>query len=314
MSGLEGNLSVVIPSRGRPRMLLETVESILRGDRVPEEIVVVDQSDSAHETLGSLEAPDGCRIVYVHSQERGLSRARNRGVHAARHDLLVFIDDDMLVDEAWLGTLAAALRRLGPRWIVTGQVRELQGDGAFAPSASPDSTRREYRGRQLLDPLYAGNMGFHRSVVTEIGPFDERLGAGSGFPAAEDNDFGYRFLRAGGAIAYVPSAVANHRAWRGQSDYLPLRRAYGRGQGAFYAKHLLSGDLYSARRYLWILAYYGKRFPRRVREQPWRARGDLAYVGGLIAGTAAWMRGVGRDDSATPAAASRASSSRRRAR
>jgi GT2 family glycosyltransferase len=289
---LERDVSLVIPSRGRPQMLLETVESVLQGDQLPEEIVVVDQSDTPHETLESLDAPHGCRLVYVHSRDRGLSRARNTGVRVARHDLLLFLDDDMFVDVEWLGVMAGELRRRGPRWIITGQVREVHGEGVFAPSATVDVLPREYRGRQLLDPLFAGNMGLHRSVVAWIGPFDERLGPGTDFPGAEDNDFGYRLLGAGGGIAYVPAAAVSHRAWRTEAEYLPLRRAYGRGQGGHYAKHLLSGDLYTAWRYLRILMYYGRRLPRRVRDEPARARGDLAYVSSLIMGSAAWLRDV----------------------
>jgi GT2 family glycosyltransferase len=275
-------------------MLLETVESVLRGDRLPDEIVVVDQSDRRHEILASLEASDGCRIVYVHSREQGLSRARNTGIAAADNDLLVFLDDDMYVEADWLRVMAEELRRRGPAWIVTGQVRAMEGGGDFAPSSTADSQPREYRGRQRLDPVYAGNMGVHRSALDRVGAFDERLGAGTSFPGAEDNDFGYRFLKAGGAIAYVPAATVSHRAWRTQSEYLPLRRAYGRGQGAHYTKHLLSGDVYAAWRYLRILAHYGRRFPIRMRHEPARARGDLAYVSGLIAGSAAWARDIGR--------------------
>ena len=182
---------------------------ILDGDRVPAEIVVVDQSDRAHETLPALAPPDGCHLVYVHGPERGLSRARNQGMRVARHDLLVFIDDDMLVHGAWLGAMAAELRRRGPRWIVTGQVRELHGDGALALVRQRRFHAAGVPRASAARSAIPGNMGFHRSVVTQIGQFDERLGAGSSFPGAEDNDFGYRFLRAGGAIAYLPAALTS---------------------------------------------------------------------------------------------------------
>lgn len=302
-------VTVVIPSHNRPQLLIETVRSILAGGSVPSEIVIVDQSDEPHPQLPGFTSP-GTRVQYTLSSRRGLSRGRNDGIATASHELLVFVDDDMLVDSGWLQSMTDELRRRGPEWIVTGQVREAGGgDGAFAPSSVVDPQPREYRGRQLLDVLYAGNMGFHRALVDRIGGFDERLGAGSRFPGAEDNDFAYRLLQAGGGIAYLPAAAVDHRAWRGSGDYLPLRRAYGRGQGAFYAKHLLRGDLFAACRWLWLLIHYARRLPGRLRREPERARGDLAYLAAMLAGAAGWVLSEGRrpDPSASPPPGSGAS-------
>jgi cobaltochelatase CobN len=92
-------------------------------------------------------------------------------------------------------------------------------------------------------------MAIRRETLREVGGWDERLGAGTSFPAAEDNDLGFRLLEAGYRIAYHPEAVAWHRAWRAERDYLPLRWAYGRGQGAYYAKHAALSDAYMVRRF-----------------------------------------------------------------
>src|SRR5205823_6583384 len=83
---------------------------------------------------------------------------------------------------------------------------------------------------------------------TRVGDFDDDLGPGARFPASEDSDLGFRLLEAGYHIHYIPEAVLYHRAWRSNSDYLPLRWSYGVGRGAFYAKHLRLDDRYIMRR------------------------------------------------------------------
>ena len=47
MSPPPSRIAVIVCSRNRPALLREAVESVLQGSRVPEEIVVVDQSEQA---------------------------------------------------------------------------------------------------------------------------------------------------------------------------------------------------------------------------------------------------------------------------
>jgi GT2 family glycosyltransferase len=81
-------------------------------------------------------------------------------------------------------------------------------------------------------------------VFDKVGLFDERLGPGTSFPAAEDNDLGYRLLEQGYCICYVPEAVVYHRAWRSERESLSLEWRYGVGRGAYYAKHMSWRDPY----------------------------------------------------------------------
>ena len=46
-------------------MLREAVESVLRGGRLPAEIVIVDQSDRCDESLATRTAFDGCVVRYL---------------------------------------------------------------------------------------------------------------------------------------------------------------------------------------------------------------------------------------------------------
>jgi GT2 family glycosyltransferase len=238
--------SLVICSRNRPKLLSETVESILRGKDVPTEMIIVDQSTEPHAELSVMKGSPSCEILYIHSKIVGVGASRNFGIRSSRFEILIFIDDDMFVEPDWFRNLVQAVIKAGPCSVVTGQVLtgESEVPGGIAPSIKKDQQPAVYQGRIRKDVLYTGNMGAYRSVFDQVGVFDERLGPGTSFPAAEDNDLGFRLLEQGYRICYVPEAVVYHRAWRSERENLALEWRYGVGRGAYYAKHMSWQDSY----------------------------------------------------------------------
>jgi len=272
-------------------LLLEAIESILEGEDIPKELIVVDQSDVPQPTLATLVTDRPCEIRYVRPQNIGVSRARNAGAAVAQTEILAFTDDDVVVTHTWFGALIRGLLAAPPRTVITGRVLEStkETSGAFAPSISKNEIPKLYSGRINADVLYSGNMALCRSTVHEIGGFDEQLGPGTPFPAGEDNDLGYRILEAGYRIFYEPRAVLYHRAWRGQSDYRALLWRYGVGQGAFYAKHFSLRDRHMLRRLCRDILHTARLLPYEISRQPRRASGEIAFVVGLIVGAAHWL-------------------------
>ena len=283
--------SLIICSRNRPKLLFETVTSVLQGAELPTEIIIIDQSDNPHEELRTWQPNQFCEIRYLWTQSVGVGRARNAGIGAARHDMLAFIDDDMIVAPAWFTSLMRALLHSGRRSVVTGQVLagEAEVPSSFAPSTKTDELPAVYEGRVGRDVLWTGNMAMWRSAVNDVGVFDERLGPGSRFPASEDNDYGFRLLEARYRILYVPEAILYHRAWRAEREYLPLRWNYGRGQGAYYAKHLSLRDRYMLGRMWKDMRRIVFRFPHLVWRQRQQAYGDMIFVLGVLSGAVEWM-------------------------
>jgi len=282
--------SVIICTRNRHDLLAGSVHSILDADHVPAEIIIVDQSDGP---LVALDVPSGpCRVRHVQATPDGSSSARNRGAAEAGEDTLVFTDDDMIADARWLQSLVNTLFHARPNDVVTGRVLAgcVEIAGAFVP-ATVDATRPGvYIGRLSRDVLAGGNMAIRRTAFLSSGGFDTRLGPGSRFPAAEDNDFGFRVLEQGGRILYEPAAVLYHRAWRAPAAFLPLRFAYGRGKGGFYAKHLHIRDTHMLRRLIVDLARRPVR-AARFALHPRRGLGELAYGMGMLRGLVEWSLG-----------------------
>jgi GT2 family glycosyltransferase len=283
--------SVVLCSRNRPKLLLECVQSVLQGEEVPTELIIIDDSDFPHESLGGLTTIRPCEVRYLWTHSVGLSRANNAAIAAARHDVLVFTQDDALVASAWFGTIVRALIKAGRRSVVTGQVlpTEPQTPGDFNLHTLADPVPAVYEGRVNKDILFFQNLAMYRFVVEEVGYFDQRLGPGTSFPGAEDNDFGLRLLEAGYRILHVPEAIVYHRAWRNKRDYFPLRWNYGRAQGAFYAKYLNLQDRYMLGRLGQDLMHYAYMACCRMRREPRRAYGDAVYVLGILSGVIQWL-------------------------
>src|SRR5215213_1594685 len=101
--------SLIICSRNRPQMLSDTVASILRGNSLPTELVIIDQSDTRNTALEHMPAAPGCEMRYLWTHSVGLGRARNAGIAAARYEVLAFIDDDMWVPADWYEKLISAI-------------------------------------------------------------------------------------------------------------------------------------------------------------------------------------------------------------
>ncbi|MEJ7811902.1 MAG: glycosyltransferase [Gemmatimonadaceae bacterium] len=283
--------SLIICSRNRPALLADTVESILQGDEVPTELIIIDQSDVPRDVPAAWRTSGPCEIRHVPSRSAGLGRARNEGIAQARHDVLAFTDDDMYAAPGWFGALIRAMVEAGPRSAVTGRV--LPGaeevPGGFVPALVTSDAPATYEGRIDVDVLAGGNMAVRRSLIDMVGGFDDRLGAGSRFPAAEDNDLGFRLLEVGARIVYVPQAVLYHRAWRAARAYLPMRWSYGRGKGGYYAKHLSFRDRHMLRRAVRDVAHRVVRMPRHLLRNRRQALGDAVYILGILSGVTRWL-------------------------
>jgi glycosyltransferase involved in cell wall biosynthesis len=93
-------ISVVIPSRQRPALLIAAVQSVLEQKRNDLEVIVVLDGDTA----GSAEAlrrafPKDARIrILENTERRGAPVARNQGIAAARGKWIAHLDDD----DTWL--------------------------------------------------------------------------------------------------------------------------------------------------------------------------------------------------------------------
>jgi GT2 family glycosyltransferase len=123
--------------------------------------------------------------------------------------------------------------------IVTGQVLPAEGAEGVVPSTITSDAPTEWTGIITRGVLYSGNMACDRDSLLAEGAFDERRSLRF---AAEDNDLCHRWAKARRPLRYEPQLIVTHHDWRSEAEMAAVYARYARGQGAFYAKHLLRGD------------------------------------------------------------------------
>ena len=107
-------ITVAICTLNRAELLRRTLESSA-AMRVPPqldwELVVVNNgcTDHTDELIAAFAGRMAVRREF--EPQRGVSNARNRAVDAARGDYIVWTDDDVIVNPAWLAAYAEAFRR-----------------------------------------------------------------------------------------------------------------------------------------------------------------------------------------------------------
>lgn len=216
-------ITVIVCTYNRSQSLRAALDSIGAQD-IPEsvewDVVVVDNNstDQTCQTVHRFCEKNAARFSYVFEPEQGLSHARNTGIRNACGDILVFTDDDVLVERDWLWNLTSSLSSEGwmgaggpiiPIWAGTLPVwlspAEMDTIGPFAGfyegTAAGDLTR----------PPYGANMAFRREAFQRYGCFRVDLGRSSdNLLGREEVEFANRLLAAGERLRYEPAAIVRH--------------------------------------------------------------------------------------------------------
>ena len=91
-------LSVIIPTKNRESDLISLINSLLVQSKVPDELIVIDQSDiSSCEKLitNKWSAMENSKLKYIHDTSiKGLVEAKWVGSKLASSEIICFLDDD----------------------------------------------------------------------------------------------------------------------------------------------------------------------------------------------------------------------------
>jgi GT2 family glycosyltransferase len=202
------HFSIIVPTYRRPDALEVTLQSLdsLEYPRDRLEVIVVDDG-SGDETPGVVARHD--RAMFVQQANRGAAAARNHGARLASGEFLLFVDDDIIVEQSHL-TRHLAVHQRHPEALVN-------GEWEFAP-ATLDALRSSPFGRYRLaledqfrlttpaetlpdgclrcETIPSQDLSVRSELFWRIGGFDEQ------FPAAgaEDQEFSYRAREAGAIL------------------------------------------------------------------------------------------------------------------
>lgn len=236
--------SVVVPTYNRLGNLKEVLEA-LRNQTVTKdefEIIIIDDgsSDGTKEYLSSLkwEIP---RITVLYQQHRGPAAARNLGIDKSIGEIIAFTDDDCLVPLYWLASLKEGYETFSSVAGIGGYLEASTEVLKNNPIARLEyfETHSVYHSGQ--EPYLGGfespsggtnNMSYQKSVLLEVGLFDE----GFPVPAGEDADLKLRVTEKGYKIGYIPLKVIHLDPYSFKT-FIRRSVTHGVGSAFFEAKH-----------------------------------------------------------------------------
>ncbi|MGD0371996.1 MAG: glycosyltransferase [Candidatus Dormibacteria bacterium] len=243
--------SIIIATRNRPDHLEACLARLLVEAPDQAEIIVADQSDGdASERIVRGSAPDP-RVRYVRCPPEGAGAARNAGCSAARSDLLLLVDDDCRVEPGWFGAWVSFMASCPRVGIAFGTVLAGPATAAGWLPAFEAPAVAVLAGRGLFLRLgeavgMGANMAVRRTAWLAADGFDELLGPGAPFRAADDIDLAYRAARKRWQIAQTSGPQVTHVGFRADRDAGRLAETYLYGAGAAYMKHIRCGDAFAA--------------------------------------------------------------------
>jgi GT2 family glycosyltransferase len=219
-------VSVIVTTRDRPEALRRCLDALARQEpgTPPFEVIVV---NDARKPLR--DQPAGARVIDTGGV--GTGAARNAGATAARGDILLFLDDDLLAEPDLVARHVAAQRE---ERVVIGYCtprprhRNLASFGAAAWWEDHYRALRDAASLTFMDVL-SGNMSVPRATFRRVGGFDPELGR------REDWEWGIRVLEAGVNVVYEPGARASHEFRFGTRVALRAGRKHGRSDAALIA-------------------------------------------------------------------------------
>ena len=221
------------------------MESLLSGPDRPRQVIVsVDHNEELYERI-RLKWPQ--ITVVLKGGGRGASYTRNTGAEYVDTPFIVFLDDDVRVQEGWLARLLAPLA--DPAVVGTGG-RVVAGWQFGQPAWFPEEFHwvvgASYRGmptvQSAIRNVWSENMAVRTDVFRSIGGFRSDFGKVGQRSRPEDTDLCIRMTASvpGGTWIYVPDAVVEHHvpASRSSFSYF-LRRNYAEGRGKVEMAYLL---------------------------------------------------------------------------
>jgi glycosyltransferase involved in cell wall biosynthesis len=147
-------VSVVIPLYNKGPYIARALNSILAQTFQDFEVILVDDG-STDDGAAIVKGFDDPRILLIQQENQGVSAARNRGIVAARADLVAFLD----ADDEWLPEFLETILRLRGRFPEAGAY-------STAISTAHNGTIKHSRYRSIPSPNWEGMItDYFRSLI-----------------------------------------------------------------------------------------------------------------------------------------------------
>lgn len=217
-------LTAIICTYNRAKYIGPLLESIAKNDlkKRDYEIVLVDNNctDNTREICEAFAASHkDVQFRYVVEPEQGLSAARNKGIKEAKGDVIVYVDDDALVDPHYLRTYTEWFATHPETMACGGPIEplyETEEPAWMTPYTKALLTAwmdygnkvREYpKGRYPG----GGNAAYRKEVFEKVGLFNTALGRkGGNLMGSEEKDIFDKMHALDMQVLYLPWPTLHH--------------------------------------------------------------------------------------------------------
>ncbi|PWN05339.1 glycosyltransferase [Rhodohalobacter mucosus] len=237
-------ITVAICTYNRADYLADTLDALAPQASDPSlcEILVIDNNST--DSTGSVckdfaGKHTGLEFRYFKEESQGLSFARNRAVHEAAADSILFIDDDVVPDQHFIEAAAGYIERYPDVMCAGGRIFVSfdEADPGWIPKQLMPMFGLHDLGSEVMQYPKSnfprgGNMMIRREVFDTCGMFDTELGRKAGhLLGSEEKAFFAKVREEGYSLYYWPEMQLHHRigAKRLTNSYLK-RQSEGIGR------------------------------------------------------------------------------------
>jgi cellulose synthase/poly-beta-1,6-N-acetylglucosamine synthase-like glycosyltransferase len=266
-------VSVIIPAHNEDATLSNCLHSLEQLDYPMDKLEIILINDGSTDGTKRIisEHLQSSPYVYLETDGRGPSKARNTGLEKAKGDYVAFTDADCIVDREWLnellnGFIADDVAGVGGCQTIPEDASDFEKSvhGFLTSMHFICEYVKKLETIAIVDHVASCNSLYRRQVLEAVHGFDEQLWPG------EDVDLDYKIRREGYRIAYNPNAVVAHHRPKNIRAFLSMMKRYGWSQA-------------------YLLRNYG--FFRTLQYVPFAAL--LLFIGWLFALTYNLSLGIG---------------------
>lgn len=230
--------SIIIASHNESENLKKCLDSIINTDYPAGdyEIILVDNNstDNTHEIVSKF-----TQVIYLKEDRQGAAFARNKGIAAAKEDILVFLDADTMVERSWLTRITEPF---GDETVgaVGGAIRPLNSKSMVSRYLGVSLFMRYplYGKKRKIRGYPSCNLAVRRDLIN--GGFDTDTFTMYG---GEDKDICYRIIEKGKKVIFHPGAVIYHRHPENIRELFRLFVKSSAGRAAFSRKYPSAPDI-----------------------------------------------------------------------
>ncbi len=206
-------VSIIIATHARPESLARLIASLAPQLRAGEhELFVAENGTPSPAAIDLSSIATDAEIIHLHEARPGKCRVQNRAIAAARGEIIVCLDDDLMVADGYVAAVEDFFDAHPEFAAMKGRILPAEDPIAKAGALAPyldlpiaDHGERVIEVRGVL----GANMAFRAAALRQVGPFDERLGPGAA-GHEEETEISQRLRRAGLHIGYAPQALVRH--------------------------------------------------------------------------------------------------------